>query len=305
MHTRLGMLAAGSFIFGRKLEILELAGEGGMGQVFRARDRRTGVMVAVKTLGPEHAALPRVRAALDLEAAALAACRVRGVPRLVAQGRIGQRAPCIVMEWCEGRRLSDLLREDLPLARVAEITLELLRIVGELHAQGWVHGDINPNNVLVADDRRGRLMVTLIDLGLARRPLRTDESRVAHEVCGTPAFMAPELLWGVPTSAASDLYAVGGLFHALLTGRAPFAGGSPMSVALRVLADDEAESTRAVMPGPLGDFVRQALHRDPARRFASAQAMQAGVLGALRGRRAPARRRVDPYARTVLLAQAA
>jgi serine/threonine protein kinase len=291
------MLAVGRTILAKRFEILELAGHGGMGQVYRARDQRDGSTVAVKVLASEHADSPRMQAQLDLEAAALDGCRVRGVPRLIAQGRTGGM-PFVVMSWRDGQRLCDLLHANLPLGRIFEIVLALLQVVGDIHARGWIHGDINTSNVLVRNARRGRPEVSLIDLGLARRSRPGEDVEVGHEVCGTPSFMAPELLRGVPTSVASDLYAVGALFFALLTGRAPV-GGSPMSVAMKLIAS-EADSICDCGPGPLGCVLRRALQRDPARRFASAREMQAAMVATALGTdEAPARHPVDPGSATV------
>lgn len=272
------MLAAGRTTLAKRFEILELAGHGGMGEVFQARDQRDGSIVALKTLAFGHAGNPRMRAQFDLEAAALDACRVRGVPRFIAQGHT-RGIPFLVMKWCEGRRVSQLLHTDLPLERIFEIILDLLRIVGALHAGGWIHGDINTANVLVRNPRRGRLEVSLIDLGLARRSRPEEDAEVDHEVCGTPSFMAPELLRGVPTSVASDLYAVGALFFALLTGHSPVSG-SPMSVAMKLLSS-KTESVCDCGPGPLGTVLRRAMHRAPARRFACAREMQAAIVAAV------------------------
>src|SRR5688500_2760465 len=91
--------ATSSVILAKRFELLELAGRGGMGEVHRAIDLRDGSTVAVKTLPAGLRASPRMRALLDLEAAALDGCRARGVPRLVAQGRVPCGAPFIVMSW--------------------------------------------------------------------------------------------------------------------------------------------------------------------------------------------------------------
>jgi serine/threonine protein kinase len=295
------MPRVGRTIIANRFEMLGLAGKGGMGEVFRARDLRTGHVVALK-ISP--VACPRLEAQLLFEAHALGGCRARGVPRLIAHGDAGGGKSFVAMEWREGRRVTDLIREALPLDRIVEIVLDLLAVAGRMHAAGWIHGDINPSNVLVKDAGRGRPSVSMVDLGLARRPFPDDEAHLGDEVCGTPSFMAPELLRGAPTSVASDLYAIGGIFYALLTGALPVSGTSPVSVVMKVVASD-AEVMCDCGDGPLAAVLRQALHRDPARRFTSAREMQEAILAAVLSDepcKPPAPRRrsaVDPEAMTL------
>jgi serine/threonine-protein kinase len=141
----------------------------------------------------------------------------------------------------------------------------------------------------------------LIDLGLARRASPGDDDVPRDELCGTPSFMAPELMRGAPASVASDVYAIGGIFYALATGLLPVSGTSPISVVMKVMAS-EAEVVCDCGAGPLAALLRRALQRDPSRRFASTGQMQIALVQAVlcdgpRDERAACRRPpVDPEA---------
>jgi predicted Ser/Thr protein kinase len=239
------------------LELLEEIGRGGMGRVYRARDRKLDRIVAVKFLPPELASLPDFRERLEREARALARL---AHPNVVAVHDLGREdeAPYIVMEYAEGRPLSELL--PLPLDRALDVALQTASALAAAHRAGIVHRDVKPENVLVDDAGR----VKVADFGIARLLAPEDESRLTSVggVLGTPRYMAPEALAGAAPGPRMDVYSLGVLVHEMLVGR-----GSAASESL---------------PPAIRAIVARATARAPDDRYASVEEM-ARELAAVRG----------------------
>ncbi len=264
--------------------ILGLLGRGATGTVWLAEDEagdgdRPARRVALKVLtGPvaEHSdALARFRREVD------ALSRLRH-PRVVAavdapgehEGRL-----FLPIEYVPGRSLAELVRErgPLPPRAATRVLGDVLDGLAAAHAAGMVHRDLKPSNVLV--DRDGRARIT--DLGLVRLldATATGPTR-AGDVLGTPAFMAPEQARGeVDVGPAADLYAVGGLAFWALAGRSPFRGGDALALLRQHIEDAPPElgSLVAGVSAELSEWVRRALAKAPADRFADAEAMGAAL----------------------------
>ena len=262
-------------------EILAPVGEGGMGEVFRARDRRLGRDVAVKTLGARlrgDAAIAR----FEREARAVAAL---SHPNVLAIHDVGahEGVPYAVMELLEGRSLRDLLRSGpLSISRSVEIALQVARGLAAAHAKGIVHRDLKPGNVFVTTDGQ----VKVLDFGLAKQapavaPGSGDASEQPTEhvrtspgtVLGTVGYMAPEQIVGHEVDARADLFAFGVLLYEMLAGRKPFERGSAAEVLAAILREDPPEIVRsdAALPPPLVRIVNHCLEKDPEARFQSAR----------------------------------
>jgi serine/threonine-protein kinase len=219
-----------------------------MGSVFAARHLRLGRSVAVKFLPPELATRPEFRARFEREAHALA---LLSHPNIVTVHDFGEEdgQGYIVMERVHGRPLSAAL--PMSPREALEVGLQVCDALGYAHAQGIVHRDIKPQNILL--DSAGRVKVT--DFGLAR--MVGEEGRGwtltrADEALGTLYYLAPEVLKGATPNPRMDIYSLGVVLYQCVTGALPVGHFEPL-------------------PGPLDRIVRRALAQDPDKRYATAE----------------------------------
>lgn len=249
-------------------EILERIGAGGMGIVFKALDPQLNRMVAIKALAPALAASTRARNRFLREARAAAAVVHENVVAIHAVGE-ENRVPYLVMQFVQGRSLEVRLRAGpLALAQILRIGLQTAAALAAAHAQGLIHRDVKPGNILLEN---GVERVKLTDFGLARA---VDEPGVtrAGTVTGTPEYMSPEQARGDRIDARSDLFSLGAVLHTAATGTSPFAG-STVYVVLRNVCELEPPrlgDLRPELPVWFGELVSRLLQKDPADRIQSA-----------------------------------
>ncbi|MFE2880783.1 serine/threonine-protein kinase [Streptomyces roseus] len=257
-----GQLLAGRY------RLIRLLGQGGMGAVWQAHDEDLERDVAVKELRlPEHLGQADRRnriARLDREARAAARLKHPGI--ITVHDRITgpDGRPWIVMELVDGGSLADLIEARGPLTpeRAAGVGRQVAAALGAAHLMGITHRDIKPANILLEGDR-----VVLTDFGIAA--LEGDATLTATGmIMGTPAFMAPEQVRGMPATAESDLWSLGATLYAAVEGRAPFAGTAPSAVLVAVATEPPIPAVRAGVLGPVLDGL---LHKDPAERLTMAQ----------------------------------
>ncbi|QDT14278.1 protein kinase domain-containing protein [Alienimonas californiensis] len=263
-------------------DVLETVGRGGMGVVLRARDPHLDRIVAIKALAPELAADPTARRRFAREARAAAAVTHPHVVTIhaVEPGGAGPEGPTpfLVMEYVAGRSLKDKLDADgaLEVREALRIGSQVAAGLAAAHAQGLIHRDVKPGNVLLEN---GVERVKLTDFGLARAADDVAITRTG-EIAGTPQFMSPEQAEGRPVDARSDLFSLGAVLYAMCTGRPPFRGESTLTV-LRKVCDATPRPIREVNPDVppwLTEIVDRLLEKDPGKRFASA-AEVAALLG--------------------------
>ncbi|MEO8550807.1 MAG: serine/threonine-protein kinase [Kofleriaceae bacterium] len=227
-----------------------LVGAGAMGEVYRGWDTRLHRHVAVKVL--RHADITR----LEREARAAAAIAHPNVVTVYDTG-VADGIAFVVSELITGESLHSVIaRGRSSEARVGELARELARGLAAAHAQGVVHRDLKPNNLIVAED--GTLKI--LDFGLA---LIGDEGE--RGVVGTSGYLAPEQARGEPADARSDLFSVGAIIYELATGRRAFAGATHAERLESVLHDAPPP-----LAGALGPIVMRCLDKDPRKRFQSA-----------------------------------
>ena len=241
-------------------------GGGSFGTVFRARDLTLDREVALKVLRPGS---PIPAAALLAEARAAAALNHSNVCAIHAvDSSLG--APMIVMEYVAGQPLSGFLMKG-PLARqqAAGLCRQAALGMAAAHAQGVVHGDLKPANILVTPDGT----VKIADFGMARRSPSSAQGEKtvlwdpgpAGGISGTPAYMAPEQARGEPATPASDVFSLGVMLYELVTGRRARAEGNLLELLHRIEGEDLTRHL-AGTPEPLADVLRQALAVAPAQR---------------------------------------
>jgi serine/threonine protein kinase len=263
-------------------QVLGKLGEGGMGVVYRARDLALSRVVAIKQLShpaPSAEALGRFRA----EAEALAKLRHPHVVQVYAAGEQDGR-PYFVMEYIEGGGLERAIADrPQPPADAARLVMLLARAVQAAHRVGIVHRDLKPANVLLAPPADEPALNTayglpkVSDFGLAKT-LGEGQGRTADgAVLGTPCYMAPEQTSGVPEEVgpAADVYALGGILYALLTGQVPFHGKTVWETLEMVRTRPPAPPSelRPDVPPPLEAVCLRCLAKEPSDRPLSAQAL--------------------------------
>jgi serine/threonine protein kinase len=212
-------LAADPFGEAARYEILEELGRGGMGIVFKARDRRLGRIVALKRL-PDSLRPPEGRGAVPREARAAAALNHPNIVTLFDAGQEGDTY-YITMELLEGLPLQQILRQRGRLGPrdAAKLGLQIANGLHYAHEQRIVHRDIKTGNLFLT---RGKV-IKIMDFGLAK--MLEEVRRAATVIGGTPYYMAPEQSLGEAVDHRADLYALGVTFYELLTGRVPFREG--------------------------------------------------------------------------------
>jgi tetratricopeptide (TPR) repeat protein len=245
-----------------RFDLLAFAGAGGMGHVYRARDRSTGGSAAIKLVSPANADVER----FAREAVVLAAIHHDGVVRYLDHGVTADGAKYLAMEWLNGQDLSQRLGDQGTLG-VAE-TLSVARCVADAlaatHAVGIVHRDLKPANLFLVGDRLDA--VKLLDFGIARAPLAT-EITATGVLVGTPAYMAPEQVRGDAIDPRVDVYALGAVIFRCLVGYSPFRG-SQLAVLAKVLLESPAavNSLRTDVPRELDALLTRLLSKEPADR---------------------------------------
>ncbi|MBO0831063.1 MAG: Stk1 family PASTA domain-containing Ser/Thr kinase [Actinobacteria bacterium] len=274
-------------LLGDRYELDRIVGRGGMAEVFRARDIRLNRIVAVKTLRNDLARDQTFQARFRREAQSAASLNHPSIVAVYDTGEDmvgGTPLPYIVMEFVEGQTVRDLLRDDRRLQpeRAVEITDALLEALEYSHRNGIVHRDIKPGNVMLT--RSGHVKV--MDFGIARS---VSDSQLTltqtAQVIGTAHYMSPEQARGERVDARSDLYSTGCLLYELLTGRPPFTGDSPLTIAYQHVKQDPVPPSRVDPQAPAwaDGLVLKALQKDQARRYQSAAQMRADIQRALAG----------------------
>jgi WD40 repeat protein len=240
-----------------------------MGVVLQALDPRLQRVVAIKVLAPQLAVSAAARRRFVREAQAAAAVRDVYVVDVHAVDE-ANGVPYLVMEYVSGISLQERLDRHGPLQlrEVLRIGMQAAAGLAAAHAQGLVHRDVKPANILLEN---GVERVKLTDFGLARA---ADDASVSQSgvVAGTPMYMAPEQAQGEATDHRADLFSLGSVLYALCTGRPPFRAGSPLAVLKRV-CEDRPRPIREVnpeVPEWLAALIARLQAKDPAGRFGSA-----------------------------------
>ena len=259
-----------------RYELGDELGSGAVGRVFVAHDQTLGRDVAVKLLSPDADAVTRQRFVREARTAAKL-----HHPNAVAVYDTGESdgQPYLVMELVRGQTLADLIERhgQLEIDEVVAITAGVLQGLEAAHRAGMVHRDVKPGNVLLPDEGG----VKLSDFGIAKA--LDDESAdvtMAGVLMGTPTYLAPELLVGDPPSPASDVYGVGCLLYAQLTGDPPFTRGDAMAIAYahRNEPVPPIASRRPDVPEDLAAVTMRALAKEPGDRYPTAAAMRTALL---------------------------
>lgn len=272
-----------------KYDIVERIGAGAHGVVYRARQRALGRDVAVKVLHRHLAREPEFVAAFRQEAMTTARVKHPNTVAILDMDFTDEGVIFMVMEYLHGRTLTQVIRTShpLPLAQVIDITAQILRALEEIHAAGIVHADLKSDNIII-EELHTADVVKILDFSIARivtRPLVAtapdtmdpDETgeEATTQICGTPGYMAPEVILGRKPSPSCDVYSAGIVLYHLLTGKPPFSGKTPQEVMRQQLHSPLVPPSRTCecrdIPASLEEVLLRATACNPLARYKSAR----------------------------------
>jgi len=266
-------------------EITHALGEGGMGEVYKARDTRLNRTVAIKILRRALVSDPAGRARFEREARAISALDHPNICVLHDIGREGQRE-FLVMQFIEGETLAARLsRGPLPLDEALRYGTDIAAALDRAHRAGILHRDLKPGNIMLARSTGRELTAKLLDFGLAKLSAppgapalqghaATVTSPITGQgaILGTLLYMSPEQLQGVEADVRSDIFSFGAVLYEMVTGARAFAASSQASIIAAVLEREPPPIVSHVplTPPALDRVVRKCLAKDPERRWQSA-----------------------------------
>jgi serine/threonine-protein kinase len=277
----------GGLVAGR-YRVERVIGEGGMGVVVAARHVKLDERVAIKFLLKEALLRPDLIARFLREGRSAAQIRSEHVARVVDADELETGEPFLVMEYLEGRDLGAVLKAEgrLPIETAVRYVLQVCEALAAMHALGIVHRDMKPSNLFLTRHSDGSPVIKVIDFGISKHT--SDDAEPGGDglvtetaaILGSPKYMAPEQMRSTrDVDARADLWAIGAILHALLTGEPPFSGLSMMEVYDRIL--DGAPPLRTLLPAaPAGleAVLLRCLERDRAKRYADVAELAAALV---------------------------
>ncbi|MEN2992163.1 MAG: serine/threonine-protein kinase [Bacteroidia bacterium] len=266
-----------------RYEVIRVLGEGGMGVVYLALQKKLNRYVAIKSIAPYLAREPQIRERFASEAAVLARLNHPNIVTLYDYIE-EDGALYLIMEYVEGQPLAQKLQQGpLSLEEVRHYFKQVLEAFAYAHQQGIVHRDIKPANLMITSDRR----VKILDFGVARL-LQTDHSltRTGMRI-GTLMYMSPEQIKGErELDARSDIYSLGVVLYEMLTGQPPYPPDiSEFHLSLRIVQEPLFDLARppATLPPALGEIILKATEKQPTYRYPSCEAFLADFEAAFSG----------------------
>ena len=256
-------------------------GAGGMAEVYRGFDQVLNRTVAIKVLLPQMARDTSFVERFRREAQAAARLNQPNIVGVYDTGA-DDGTQYIVMEFIEGRTLAEFMatgRRPTP-TQAAEIAQKIAAAIAAAHAQGVIHRDIKPGNVMITRDG----VIKVMDFGIAR-VLGPETAPQTSAVLGTASYLSPEQAQGGPVDARTDIYSLGAVLYELLTARPPFTGDSPVAVAYKQVNEAPAvpSSMNPDVPARLDAVVMKALSKNPSNRYQTAEEFSADLARVIAG----------------------
>ncbi len=255
-------------LFGGRYEILSVLGQGGMGAVYKARDRELDRLIALKVIRPELATDPAILQRFKQELILSRNITHKNVVRIYDLGE-AEGVRFISMEYVDGEDLRTLLRRAgkfSPKEAIAVVE-QVCRALDSAHSEGVIHRDLKPQNIM--RDKNGRIVV--MDFGLARS-LGDSGMTQTGAIVGTMEYMSPEQALGTTLDQRSDIFSVGLIFFELLIGKAPYQADTAIASLMKRTREEaqSASDADASVPRSLSAIVSRCLEREPANRYYSA-----------------------------------
>ncbi len=264
-----GATVTGPVTLAGRYEVLQLLGEGGMGAVYKARDRELDRSVALKVIRPELASDPEILQRFKQELILARKITHKNVIRIYDFGE-SEGTKFISMEYIDGQDLKTLLLERgrLPHEATVRIIQQVCRALRAAHSEGVVHRDLKPRNIML--DQAGNVFV--MDFGIAHCLEVSGLTRVGA-LMGTPEYMSPEQAKGLKVDQRSDLFSLGIIFYELLTGQSPFQADNTMATLLKRTQEPAVPPVKldASIPPSLSGIVVKCLQIDPQLRYQDAR----------------------------------
>ncbi len=255
-------------LFGGRYEILGVLGQGGMGAVYKARDRELDRVIALKVIRPELATDPAILLRFKQELILSRNITHKNVVRIFDLGE-AEGIRFISMEYVDGEDLRAILRREGKFAPKEAIAVveQVCRALDTAHSEGVIHRDLKPQNIM--RDKHGRIVV--MDFGLARS-LGDSGLTQTGALVGTLEYMSPEQAMGSTLDQRSDIFSVGLIFFELLTGKAPYEADTAIASLMKRTREDarSVSDVEATVPRSLSAIVSRCLEREPANRYHSA-----------------------------------
>jgi serine/threonine protein kinase/tetratricopeptide (TPR) repeat protein len=254
-------------LFGERYEILGVLGQGGMGAVYKARDRELDRLIALKVIRPELATDPAILQRFKQELILARNITHKNVIRIFDLGE-AEGIRFISMEYLDGEDLRTLLRQKgkfQPQEAIGVIE-QVCRALDSAHAEGVIHRDLKPQNIM--QDKNGRIVV--MDFGLARS-LGESGMTQTGAIVGTIEYMSPEQALGATLDQRSDIFSVGLIFYELLTGKAPYEADTAIASLMKRTREEarSASEVDSTIPKSLSAIVSRCLEREPQNRYHS------------------------------------
>ncbi|MGA9641169.1 MAG: tetratricopeptide repeat protein [Terriglobales bacterium] len=254
-------------VFGGRYEILGILGQGGMGAVYKARDRELDRLIALKVIRPELATDASILQRFKQELILARNITHKNVVRIFDLGE-ADGIRFISMEYVDGDDLRTLLRREgkfSPKETIAVIE-QVCRALDAAHSEGVIHRDLKPQNIM--REKNGRVVV--MDFGLARS-LGESGMTQTGAIVGTIEYMSPEQALGTTLDQRSDIFSVGLIFYELLTGKAPYEADTAIASLMKRTREEarSASDVDASVPKPLSAIVSRCLEREPDNRYHS------------------------------------
>src|ERR1700678_3022511 len=256
-------------VYNGRYELRSQVARGGTAQVYLARDLMLDRPVALKVLYPELSTNTSFVERFRREAQAAANLSHPNIVPIFDWGE-SDNTYFIVMEYVDGEPLSSIIRTQAPLdpEQAASIASDIAKALSYAHRHGVVHRDVKPGNVLITSD--GQVKVT--DFGIARAMNSDEQVTQTGLVMGTATYFSPEQAQGFEVDGRSDVYSLGVVLYEMTTGRAPFSGENPVSIAYQHVREQPTppRTLNPSLPAALEAIILQSMAKLPAQRYASA-----------------------------------